>query len=946
MRASQIITLQIWNGSIWVDYTEGLISSRITRGIQQYLGPLTQPDAGVMTITSRNPNLDPYNNSDIKYNALIRINAAGERIFTGKIEGIDVDYKPKGKPAIITITAIDMIAVMHKHILSDSFLSTYEHTEEMINNLGSEISNYSIYSLDTDGIYYAHGHSSSGTTALNAVQIRSKTDLGFFCATARNEIKYLRRTKDDPLHPYNLNPSKITFDYSGAGESYQSISVSDGFEKIINTVNITGTQGATLTSTANDSVNLWGKSSATVLLQTNNATDLQTIANEILLEMSEPVREIYDITWNSMLDPDTAHNIDMLDNITIIHKINESTTINRKYSVIGINHEINADDWITTYKLRNFDYQTTSIANPVIVVTPQSGDTNTNFDVSWTHPNPELFTGVFWDLDDGFTSTNSSTTVNYDTNGLKTITLTATTIYGYTKIVSINISVIQGAPTATFTATYDANRVYTFTYTGDSGTTFLWNFGDGTTSTLQNPTKYYLPGNGGSKTITLTATNTIGSSQTSQTITVLELLKIPVRYVRINYTNVANSPDSFRLDLNSPSTTPYGNFGLTKMYRTGSTEILGWTVVGHEEYLGYLSNSGGTFDDYWRNKAIPSDTLTTMLKGSAGSVQPMRFTDTIANNSTTVIAQTIIDLGDEYFDFNKIQITKSSSSTNKGFGATLNVDVSRDQGVWYNFGYTTALSNSINSGFTYTTAGVTTPTYAGLPVATQVPDYTPIRYIRLVSNVPATSASLFRFNEIIVLAGNKPNVYDGTFTTTINGTTPFTGQKPINWTIGYGTLDETRRTGASISYPSQYNTGQIYYQAAGASPTPINSPAQLDVLNLKNTKNLVYWEESAGAKTLLLDLGRPMKKVSGIHFDMRNTTGGTTNLPTTNYKVTIYLSADGANWLNLGQFDLSSFDGATETGAITLSASSPIIFGTSTISKSYITASGTTPITP
>uniref|UniRef100_UPI004048474B collagen-binding domain-containing protein n=1 Tax=Polaribacter sp. TaxID=1920175 RepID=UPI004048474B len=66
--------------------------------------------------------------------------------------------------------------------------------------------------------------------------------------------------------------------------------------------------------------------------------------------------------------------------------------------------------------------------------------------------------------------------------------------------------------------------------------TYLWNFGDGTTSTLMNPTKTYA--GYGTFTVTLTATNTFGSNSTSTQVTVLQPINHPT--VTQSVTNTGN----------------------------------------------------------------------------------------------------------------------------------------------------------------------------------------------------------------------------------------------------------------------------------------------------------------------------------------------------------------------------------------------------------------------
>jgi len=77
---------------------------------------------------------------------------------------------------------------------------------------------------------------------------------------------------------------------------------------------------------------------------------------------------------------------------------------------------------------------------------------------------------------------------------------------------------IQLPPVAAFTGTPTTGSsplAVTFTdQSANSPTSWLWDFGDGTTSTFQNPSHPYT--NPGSYTVTLTATNTVGSSTLSK----------------------------------------------------------------------------------------------------------------------------------------------------------------------------------------------------------------------------------------------------------------------------------------------------------------------------------------------------------------------------------------------------------------------------------------------
>jgi PKD repeat protein len=493
----------------------------------------------------------------------------------------------------------------------------------LLNQLSAtgEVAEWQNYVISTDGTLYSEGPIELNTTAFDALNKRVKTDLGFYFANARNEIEYYRRNSNDPLHPFNARPAEITFDYDGNGTSYRTISLNDGFEKIVNEVSITGVGDMDTTNvvvTADDSVALWGKSSASVELATDSIASLQAIGNKILTEMAEPIREIYEISWDATLDHEAAKALDIMDNIHINHVINPTTSIDRKYGVIGIKHEINYDQWLVTYIVRNYDYQSTSIPNPVIVITPPSGGAETDFTFSYTHPNPGLITGQSWDLDDGFTSTAASTTVNYLTAGTKTIILTINTIYGYTKTTSVELEVGIAPPVASFTYSIDANNVYNFVFTGSGLGQIYWDFGDGTSSTDTNPSKFFTTS--GSKTVTVTATNSYGVDTESQTINTVAVTIIPVRYVRFKWYAGLNDNYLSSADSGWPGT-PI-KYHSIKFYDTGNTELgAGYTLVDYKDINGFFTTTPRTLDEYGRTQTTNTSLteLQDKLKGTSGT---------------------------------------------------------------------------------------------------------------------------------------------------------------------------------------------------------------------------------------------------------------------------------------------------------------------------------------
>lgn len=82
---------------------------------------------------------------------------------------------------------------------------------------------------------------------------------------------------------------------------------------------------------------------------------------------------------------------------------------------------------------------------------------------------------------------------------------------------SLNLSYTRSAPVAGFTSSVNGSTVTFTSACGLSTTSWSWSFGDGTTSTDKNPSHTYATT--GTYTVSLTATNDIGSNTTSKSVT-------------------------------------------------------------------------------------------------------------------------------------------------------------------------------------------------------------------------------------------------------------------------------------------------------------------------------------------------------------------------------------------------------------------------------------------
>lgn len=121
-----------------------------------------------------------------------------------------------------------------------------------------------------------------------------------------------------------------------------------------------------------------------------------------------------------------------------------------------------------------------------------------------------------WDFGDGNTSTEQNPTHTYANEGIYEVCLTASNTNGSGVFCKNINAVLPAAPAADFSFTANNLEVDFTDLSGNEPTEWLWDLGDGNTSTEQNPSHTY--GTSGIYTVCLTASNAGGSDSTCQTI--------------------------------------------------------------------------------------------------------------------------------------------------------------------------------------------------------------------------------------------------------------------------------------------------------------------------------------------------------------------------------------------------------------------------------------------
>ncbi len=183
-------------------------------------------------------------------------------------------------------------------------------------------------------------------------------------------------------------------------------------------------------------------------------------------------------------------------------------------------------------------------------------DTSSNSPSSWV-----------WSFGDGGTSASPNPVHIYTTQGSYTVTLTTTNSAGSnTSSVSnfITINQVTVVPMALFKTTvmsgYEPLTVQFVDASTNSPNSWVWSLVDGGTSTLQNPAHTYAAA--GSYTVTLTASNAMGSNTVSQPGYITVNAAIPVASFIANVTTGINPLSvQFTDTTNNTPTGWYWTFG-------------------------------------------------------------------------------------------------------------------------------------------------------------------------------------------------------------------------------------------------------------------------------------------------------------------------------------------------------------------------------------------------
>ncbi|MEJ7610802.1 MAG: PKD domain-containing protein [Ferruginibacter sp.] len=183
-----------------------------------------------------------------------------------------------------------------------------------------------------------------------------------------------------------------------------------------------------------------------------------------------------------------------------------------------------------------------------------------------------------WDFGDGTSANSATPTHAYAADGLYTVQLTVTDIYGCISSLALPQYIRIATPVAAFSVSDSASTcpplIVQFTNESQNMQTFVWDFGDGNTSTSQSPSHFYNQPGIFIATLTITSpggcvsvkTKTMSVRGPSGTFTYAPLTGC--NPLTVNFTATTLNRDSFIWDFNDGTTLATTDSVLSHTYTT------------------------------------------------------------------------------------------------------------------------------------------------------------------------------------------------------------------------------------------------------------------------------------------------------------------------------------------------------------------------------------------
>ncbi len=234
------------------------------------------------------------------------------------------------------------------------------------------------------------------------------------------------------------------------------------------------------------------------------------------------------------------------------------------------------------------------------------------FDASGSADADGSIVGYAWDFGDGSTGTGVNAQHTYSTAGDYTVTLTVTDNRAGTATSSSTVSVVNVAPTASFTASCDSARVCTLNASASSDSDgsivgYTWDFGDAGTGTGVSTTHTY--GADGTYPVSLTVTDNGGLSSTTVNDVTAQMPPPPAE--QVSFVGAASAmANASTVTATIPAATQAGDLIVVNVTQNANTTTSaptgsGWTMLGAQAI-----GAGDLRSTTWYKLAAAGDAAT------------------------------------------------------------------------------------------------------------------------------------------------------------------------------------------------------------------------------------------------------------------------------------------------------------------------------------------------
>ncbi|MDA9182724.1 PKD domain-containing protein, partial [Saprospiraceae bacterium] len=248
-------------------------------------------------------------------------------------------------------------------------------------------------------------------------------------------------------------------------------------------------------------------------------------------------------------------------------------------------------------------------------------------EVQFTDASSDNVTDWLWTFEGGTpaTSTEQNPFVIYNTAGFFDVSLVVTAPAGTDEIILENFIIVSALPTSDFVAV-NSMQVVTFTNNSIGANSYLWDFGDGNTSTDINPIYTYT--SEGTYNVTLTATNECGDVSSTQSVSISSM---PTANFVASITEVCEGEEVQFTDASSDNVTGWlWTFeGGTPATSTEQNPFVTYNTVGNYDVSLVVTAPAGTDEIIFENLIIVS-ALPTSDFVAVNNILTVTFT----NNST------------------------------------------------------------------------------------------------------------------------------------------------------------------------------------------------------------------------------------------------------------------------------------------------------------------------